>query len=301
MPGAVDEHLSIPRTGDHIPCGPVHRLSRHPRPHRVDACALRLPQHSKRIPEPGRGITDNEHPAGVGSIASQPAPEVDDDSIAGFDHTVGGLVVRRRPVWAGCNDGKPGSLMPGFERELLDGPSHLTLGAPGDLHLRDLGDNSIRCRASSPEGSKLFFVFDDSQLGHQWLCLDEPRRGEAVLERQHKGGPGLVADSDRGGSLADEFGDDRDRVLRLLPGTGLDRRLNPRCLQGWHDQNRLGSAGQDEGGDALVLHRPVADEIREIRADRYDEGVDSALAHLATGCRDALRIHLVSASDSRAW
>ncbi len=159
---------------------------------------------------------------------------------------------------------------------------HVDLGPPRERtfpHLARDGIDGVRRRA---QGGNLIVVLDRADRAHHGGSGRPTGTGASVLQGEREPGPGGIADRDRP-RATESLGHDGHGVATF--GPGMQRRHaglgHAGCFQTRDDQHRLTLTGQHEHREPLQRHGLVSGEIREIGADRQQQGVDVRGRH---GC-----------------
>ena len=91
----------------------------------------------------------------------------------------------------------------------------------------------------------------------------------------------------------DEPGDDRRRILGLLPRTQVEDtrlRLDARRLEPRDDHRRVAVAWHHEHRQSFEWHRVVAGQVRQVMADRQEQHVDAEVGHRRTDSRQPVEV-----------
>src|SRR5688572_1146151 len=145
MPGAVDEALTVSGVVDHAARRGIDRRRR---------CAC----HRRRIPRLLRAphdvvdaahvvidaVTDVDGARDVGAVPLACASEVENDRVATSDAAIAGLVVGRRTVRPGGDDGECDLLMTFLAQERGEVRADLALRAASELPLEEARERAIR-------------------------------------------------------------------------------------------------------------------------------------------------------------
>jgi hypothetical protein len=306
MTGAVHEPLAIARFGDDGARGRVDLLTRRAHRCRAHARLLRGDEHVVGVADLGVDVADHEHARDVGAVAVHGAAEVAEHDVAGLDDPVARIVMGAGRVRARGDDGEVGAFVAALEHALDELAVHVELGTPPEgprpHRCRDLVDD----RGRRPQRLDLGGVFHHAHRARHLAGPAERHVGKRLLEVKHEASPRVVAD--RGGAWPrrcppDDAGDDRDRIVGLVPGEHLERlrsRHHARRLERGDHEHRVTLDREHEHGQTLERHRLVAGQVGQVGAGREQERVDAQVAHARSRAGHAFRIHRQTAGAGDA-
>ncbi len=244
---------------------------------------LRLVEHGVGVGELGRRLAREHAARGVAAVTGHRAAEVAQHDLPGADHAVTGVVVRAGGVLPGGDDGEVDLVVALGQQPGRDVGRHLGLGPPdeGDVTGVQLVGDPVGGRTGGTQGGDLRGVLDHPQRPDDVDGAAERRAVEPRQQFDEEPGPHLVTDRRRR-RAAGEIGDDRRRVLGLLPRAQREHaRLidDTGRLEPGDDHRRLAIAGHDEHRQPLERHRLVAGEVRQVVTDRQQQHVDALIGH----------------------
>ena len=147
----------------------------------------------------------------------------------------------------------------------------LRLGPARPQPARHGGVHPVDGRPGLPQRGDLGGALARPQAAQGGAGQAELGRGQRGAEPEHHHRPHAVRQAHRG-DRAEPGGDQRVRVVRLVPGRHLQaeapggRGLRGGQLQPRHHQERVPGRGQDQAGEPLQLLRVVAGHVAQVRA-----------------------------------
>ena len=284
VPGPVEERLAVALRLDRRARGGIDRLAGVPgRTARV-AGRLGAVQDREQVPEslvgPLRRVAagDPQRPRDVRAVAAERAADVEHDRLAGPDHPVGRLVVRRRRVGAGADDREVGLVVALGDEPLADLPRDVGLGPADQPPGRDLGDDPIGGLGGQPQQRDLVGVLDHPQVaqdGRRQGVLDRGPEGRLEPEQVHRQQRVGHADAtgDAGLAAASAYGSSVSSQVTIRSGVRSPASAAPRSSRGT-TTNGAWPARSDEHRQPLERHRLVAGQVAQVRADPDEQRVE---------------------------
>ena len=169
VPGPVEERLAVAFGLDRSASRGIDRLGADPGPDRPGGGRLGSLQHAVQVAEALIGAVGRvaaghpERPRDVRPIAADRAADVEDDRLAGRDHPVGCLVVRRGGVGPRADDREVGLVVALGDEPLADLVRDIGLGPAHQPAAGDLGDDPVGGVGRRRQERDLVGVLDDPE------------------------------------------------------------------------------------------------------------------------------------------
>jgi hypothetical protein len=204
------------------------------------------------------------------------------------------VVVRARCVLPRSDDREVDLVVSLFDDATTEVRRHLGLGATDERDLAALqfaGDPIDRCGGRC-ECIDLRLVLRHPQRTDHVDGAGVLGAGKLRQQFDEEPRPHLIADGDALRARR-QPGDDGCRVLRLTPRQqveGAGHLADPRCLECGDQHRGVAVAGHDQHGEALEGHRRVSGEIRQVVADRQQQGVDVPFRHRGADPSESIEV-----------
>ena len=193
------------------------------------------------------------------------------------------------------DDREVDAIVPLGDQSRRDVGADVGLGPPDERDLAgvELGRDTVRCSPGGSERRDLCCVLLHPQRIHHGRAAHVVRPRPQREEVDEESRPHRVADGgDR--RAPDQFADDRNRVVRLVPRAHPERVTlldDARRLQPWDHQRRIAVTRHHEHRQALERHRFVPRQVWQIAADRHEQHVHPCVRHRPPRPLQPLREH----------
>ena len=239
-----------------------------------------------------------DHARDVARVAADGAADVEHDRLAGADHPLARLVVRRRAVGPRRDDPELGDLVALGEQPLPDLARDVGLGATDQRPAGDRGDHPVGGVGGPPQQLDLVRVLAHPQRAQHRRREREARARQHPLQPEDEGGAQPVRHGDRrdvGGRrdparpravvATRRIGSSVSSQVATVDVAGGGRGAGPgrRGLEPRGDQrDRRAVGGRDhEQREPLERHGHVAGEIAQVGAHPDQQGVEPGRAAAA--------------------
>ena len=252
-------------------------------------CAARARRTGGGTPRRALRLVAAGHPQGprrVAAVAAERAADVEHDRLAGPDHPLRRLVMRRCRVRARRRRSRtrPRS-WPSASRRSRTSRATSASVRPTSRPAAIWSTTRSAAGPASAEELDLVGVLDHPELaqdgrrgrprrvrqGRAWSGADAPTRADPTPD------PGAPVPR----AAADEIGDEAVRIVGLHPGRDLDirpqSRPGGRLLEPRNDEDRRLPGDDGEHRQPLERHRPVAGQVVEVRPDADQSGGEAAV------------------------
>ena len=145
------------------------------------------------------------------------ATDVHHHGVTGLQDPIGHLRVRAGAVGSGRDDDEVDPRVTLADDRLGDVSAHRRLGATNTEPLRHMGVHPVDGSTGAAQGLDFGCALAHPQLTQHGAGENLPRVGHRSTKRQHLLGPHTVVQGYRG-DPAEDSGDQRHRVIGLLPG-----------------------------------------------------------------------------------
>ncbi len=206
--GAVEKAVAVPRVGNNIAGGTVHRPGGNAGFDRLDGSLLGLADDAVNLAEPVGWVTPDVRAGLVAGVAVHPAAEVQNDRVAPLYPSVVVSVVGVGAVGSRPDDGlEGGRRTPRLAESALDIPCEVALGVARRVGLADRLADGVRGRSDPSQAVEFGVVLPQAEFAEHLPCEVQRRVGHRRPEVAGEPRPHPLVDEDPPGVTQTQVAD----------------------------------------------------------------------------------------------